>query len=100
MSYLEIALRVEERIRARKSAETREKSGKRGNPFDSPEVRDYVERFGRPEARLYPFLNTRVHTPAGAGVLLQVVGGAVVLLDGEQQTRRFPWDQVVPEVRR
>ena len=41
--------------------------------------RDYVRRFGRPEARLYPFLGKRVATSAGGGVLHQVFAERVAV---------------------
>lgn len=53
-------------------------------------------KFGHPAARLYPFLNQRVRTPKGTGVLLQVFGDrATVLLDTEltrpQHARRLSY---------
>src|SRR4051794_12983378 len=48
-----------------------------------PESVDYVQRFGRPEARLYPLINQRVSTLYnGDGVLVSVAAEqAAVALD-------------------
>ncbi|HEX4952680.1 MAG TPA: hypothetical protein VF017_04710 [Thermoanaerobaculia bacterium] len=43
------------------------------------ESKDYVRRFGRPEARLYPFLAKEVATPLGRGRLLQVFAERVAV---------------------
>lgn len=48
----------------------------RGWPDDS---RDCVQRFGRPEARLYPFLGKHVATSVGGGVLHQVFAERVAV---------------------
>src|SRR5271157_988345 len=40
----------------------------------TPESLDAEHKFGRTYALLFPFLNKRVHTPKGLGVLHQVLG--------------------------
>lgn len=46
--------------------------------------RDYVRRFGRPEARLFPFLGKSVATPLGRARLFQVFQDRVaVALDSD-----------------
>lgn len=48
-----------------------------------PECADYIQRFGRQEARLYPLINQRVSTlHNGVGVLVQITAEqAAVVLD-------------------
>lgn len=54
------------------------------------ESRDAVRRFGRPYARLYPFLGREVETPQGRGRLLQVFAERVtVVLDTEPSRASF-----------
>jgi hypothetical protein len=57
-------------------AELVERVSLRGWPEAS---RDCVQRFGRPEARLYPFLSRPVVTPVGLGRLLGVLPSWVVV---------------------
>jgi len=41
-------------------------------------------RFGQPHAKLFPFLNRKVRTPSGPGLLIQVFADRVtVLLDSD-----------------
>jgi hypothetical protein len=65
-----------------------------------PESEDTVRRFGRPWARLYPFLNGPVSTTMGPGRLLAVLGdwpGASVVLDHDPSRAVFiPWGEVRP----
>lgn len=56
----------------------------RGWPEES---RDYVRRFRRPEARLYPFLGGRVHTPLGPARLLQVCSERVCVVPDNDPSR-------------
>jgi hypothetical protein len=45
---------------------------------------DAERRFGRPHAKLFPFIGRKVRTPTGTGTLLQVFSDrATVLLDSE-----------------
>ena len=69
-----------EELRAHK-AELLELVDLRGWPEAS---RECVREFRLPEARLYPFLGSRVATPEGDGHLLEVLSGyAVVELDSD-----------------
>jgi hypothetical protein len=64
-----------------------------------PESADYVQRFGRLEARLYPLINQRVSTlHNGDGVLVSVVAEqAAVALDNTPGRCVFlPWREVAP----
>lgn len=65
-----------------------------------PESADYVQRFGRPEARLYPLINRRVSTlHNGDGVLVSVAEQAAVALDNTPGRLVFlPWREVAPLV--
>ena len=50
---------------------------------------DAEERFGAPHAKLFPFLERRVRTPEGCGILLQVFQDrAAVLLDSERKKKK------------
>ena len=52
--------------------------------------KDAVHRFGKPCARLYPFLGREVQTPEGPGRLLQVFTERVtVVLDAEPSRASF-----------
>lgn len=52
--------------------------------------KDAVRRFGKPCARLYPFIGQRVQTPDGPGRLLQVFAERVtVVLDAEPSRASF-----------
>lgn len=54
------------------------------------ESRDAVRRFGKPCARLYPFVGREIQTPDGPGRLLQVLAERVtVVLDAEPSRARF-----------
>ena len=45
---------------------------------------DAERRFGRPHAKLFPFIGRKVRTPVGAGTLIQVFAEKVtVVLDSE-----------------
>jgi hypothetical protein len=45
---------------------------------------DFGQRFGKPHAKLFPFLGRKVRTPGGPGTLLQVFADRVtVVLDSE-----------------
>lgn len=49
-----------------------------------PESLDAQRRFGKPHAKLFPFLGRKVRTPSGPGTLLQVFAErATVALDSE-----------------
>jgi hypothetical protein len=64
-----------------------------------PESADYVQRFGRPEARLYPLIDQRVSTlHNGDGVLVSVAAEqAGVALDNTPGRFVFlPWREVAP----
>ncbi|HEX9942396.1 MAG TPA: hypothetical protein VGG03_10295 [Thermoanaerobaculia bacterium] len=64
-----------------------------------PESADYVQRFGRPEARLYPLINQRVSTlHNGDGVLVSVVAeqAAVVLDNTPGRCAFLPWREIAP----
>jgi hypothetical protein len=64
-----------------------------------PESADYVQRFGRPEARLYPLIGQRVLTlHNGEGVLVSVAAEqAAVVLDNTPGRFVFlPWREVAP----
>ena len=64
-----------------------------------PESADYVQRFGRPEARLYPLINQSVSTlHNGGGVLVSVAAEqAAVALDNTPGRFVFlPWREVAP----
>jgi hypothetical protein len=51
---------------------------------------DAEQCFGKPHARLFPYLGRKVRTPAGPGVLLQVFADRVtVLLDSELNRSSF-----------
>jgi hypothetical protein len=66
---------------------------------DWPEISlDYLERFGVPEARLYPFLDREVTTPEGRGRLIQVIAPhAVVALERDPgRAVFFLWEEVHP----
>jgi|SRR5215472_1440933 len=60
---------------------------------------DAERRFGQPHAKLYPFLNQKVRTPEGPGILLQVFADrATVLLDRDRDgasTQFYP-DEIRP----
>lgn len=54
-------------------------------------------RFGQPHARLFPFVNKVVWTPAGTGKLLSVYAETCeVLPDGTTRTMRVPTADVRP----
>jgi hypothetical protein len=54
-------------------------------------------RFEQPHARLFPFIDKRVWTPIGTGVLLQVFAGRCeILLDGQSRTVRVRPEDVGP----
>ena len=54
------------------------------------ESRDAVRRFGKPCARLYPYLGREILTPEGPGRLLQVFAERVtVVLDAEPSRASF-----------
>lgn len=64
-----------------------------------PESADYVQRFGRPEARLYALINRRVSTlHNGDGVLISVTAeqAAVVLDSAPGRCVLLPWREVGP----
>jgi hypothetical protein len=64
--------------------------------------REAVRRFGSPEARLYPYLNRPILTPAGRGTLLQVFTERVaVALDSEPGRASFwlPSEVYPPELK-
>ena len=49
-----------------------------------PESLDAEPRFGKPHAKLFPFIGRKVRTPTGVGTLLQVFANRVtVVLDSE-----------------
>jgi hypothetical protein len=51
---------------------------------------DLERRFGRPHAKLFPFIGRKVRTPAGTGTLLQVFAKRVtVVLDSEMSRCSF-----------
>jgi hypothetical protein len=64
-----------------------------------PESADYVQRFGRPEARLYPLIAQQVSTlHNGDGFLISVAAEqAAVALDNTPGRCAFlPWREVAP----
>lgn len=63
-----------------------------------PESLDCEWRFGKPQARLYPFLGKTVSTPMGPGTLLQVlsVHAAVKLDNNPDRATFFDWQDVRP----
>ena len=66
-----------------------------------PECTDYVQRFGRQEARLYALINQRVSTLYnGDGVLVSVTAeqAAVVLDSTPGRCVLLPWREVGPLV--
>lgn len=66
-----------------------------------PECADYVQRFGRQEARLYTFINQRVSTlHNGDGVLVSVAAehAAVVLDSNPGRCVFLSWREVAPQM--
>jgi hypothetical protein len=58
---------------------------------------DAERRFGQPHARLFPFIDKRVWTPIGTGILLQVSAEQCeILLDGQSHTVRVRLEDVRP----
>ena len=48
---------------------------------------DAEQRFGRPHARLFPFIGRKMRTPVGVGTLVQVFAGRVTVLLDSQLSR-------------
>lgn len=66
-----------------------------------PECTDYVQRFGRQEAKLYPLINQRVSTLHHSdGFLVSVAAEkAAVVLDRDPSRCIFlPWREVAPQM--
>jgi hypothetical protein len=58
---------------------------------------DAERRFGQSHARLFPFIDKRVWTPRGTGVLLQVFAERCEILpDGQSRTVRVRTEDVSP----
>ena len=65
-----------------------------GSPWP-PECLASERKFRIPAAKLYPLLDHKVLTPAGAGILLQVFSDRVqVHLKGEPRTREFHPEEI------
>lgn len=103
MTYLDIALKAKREIknealeprntavRAREISEISE-----GTHWPEPSLAA-EKRFSQPHTRLFPFVNRRVWSPAGPGLLLAVFAGQCeVLLDGQTKTVRIPTERVEP----
>lgn len=66
-----------------------------------PECTDYVQRFGRQEARLYALINQRVSTlHNGDGFLVSIAAeqAAVVLDSAPGRCAFLPWREVAPHM--
>lgn len=65
-----------------------------------PECLEAEQRFGCPEARLYPLLGKTVRTPEGTGTLWQVLSakriGVVLGADGQRHVAYFSLEEVEP----